>query len=245
MISLWVTLWVSVEIGIACAVGFSIVYVLLQLAFARVTLVTPQNADSLLFPGHPSGQSSIGGGEQHELPDDTLVFVIESPVLFPNAARIYRTICDTIYARTSAYNEEELFGSEKVSERLWNDTRRKHVKLLRQASGVSNTDEALLPKLRLIIIDMTRVSHVDTTGLQFLADIRAAVKDWAGEEAKVTFVGLNERVKVRFARAAGIYELNTEDDVEDSGSVVFKVLQSRVQKKRSSTPSLRENNIPV
>lgn len=237
MISLWVTLWVSVEIGIASAVGFSILYVLLQLAFAPVTLVTQHNAEKLLF----SRQATRGPGseEQYPLPDDALVFILESPVLFPNAARIFRTICDTIYTRTSAPNEEELFGSASQSNRLWNDTRRKHVRSLRQTAGLSVADEARLPRLRLVVVEMTRVSHVDTTGLQFLADIRAAVQDWAGEGAEVVFVGLNERVRARFTRAKGIYELNARDtEIRDAGSVVFEVLQGRVQKESTKTESV-------
>ncbi|KAJ4396744.1 hypothetical protein N0V93_000966 [Gnomoniopsis smithogilvyi] len=244
MISLWVTIWVSVEVGIACAVGFSIVYVLLQLAFAPVTLVTQRNADRLLF-SHMAPQGSECE-DQCSLPEDALVFVLESPVLFPNAARICRTICDTIYTRTAASNEEVLFGSKSHSDRLWNDTRRKHVRSLRRAAGLSGTDESQLPRLRLVVIEMTRVSHVDTTGLQFFADIRAAVQEWAGEEAEVVFVGLNERVKARFTRAKGIYELSTRDTgVQDNGSVVFEVLQGKLQKETMKTDPADGKDITV
>lgn len=244
MISLWVTIWVSVEVGIACAVGFSVVYVLIQLAFAPVTLVTERNADKLL----PSRVASRGsdGEDQYSLPDDALVFVLESPVLFPNAARICRTICDTIYTRTAAINEEVLFGTDSQPNRLWNDTRRKHVRSLRQAAGLSVIDEGRLPRLRLVVIEMTRVSHVDTTGLQFFADIRAAAKDWAGEDVEVVFVGLNERVKARFARANGIYELSTRDTcIQDGGNVVFEVLQGRLQKENMQTESADGREITV
>ncbi|KAI9044318.1 uncharacterized protein KD926_001549 [Aspergillus affinis] len=43
MVAFWVTFFVDVETGIAAAVGYSIVYVFLQLAFAPVDLVTSDN----------------------------------------------------------------------------------------------------------------------------------------------------------------------------------------------------------
>lgn len=47
MVAFWTVLFVNVEIGIAAAVGYSIVYLLLQMAFARVTLITTTNMDQL------------------------------------------------------------------------------------------------------------------------------------------------------------------------------------------------------
>jgi solute carrier family 26 (sodium-independent sulfate anion transporter), member 11 len=47
MISFWVTLFVSVEMGIASAVGYNVVYILFRTAFTGVAHVTDANITSI------------------------------------------------------------------------------------------------------------------------------------------------------------------------------------------------------
>ncbi|KAH8647959.1 sulfate transporter 4.1 [Xylariales sp. PMI_506] len=217
MIGFWITLFVSVEIGIAAAVGYSLLYLLFQVAFTRVTLVNNDNV----------GDFYRQQTEAINLPDDALVFILQDAVLFPNATRVSRQICEHIYTHSAQVVSEEQAALQKSSQRLWNDTRTKLVSSLRRRAGIST--EVALPRLSKVVLDMTRVAHIDTTGMQALADVRASLQDWAGPEAELQFVGLNEELRGRFSRAEDIYHLKSrksKNEPEDGGYVVFDVLQT-------------------
>jgi solute carrier family 26 (sodium-independent sulfate anion transporter), member 11 len=234
MVCFWVTLFVSVETGIASAVGYSLVYVLLQLAFARVTVITPDNF-SKLYPTAPSGS------EVRSVPEGTLVFMLQDSVLYPNAARIARRITDYIYTYSSGAHESPAIAGaiqqqpEATTDRLWNDTRTRHIRNLRKEAGTTNSEESFLPHVQTVIIDMTRVTHVDGTGMQAMADIRATLEEWAGADAELTFVGLNERVRERFRRSESSFqESQNKEGPRDAGNIVFDVLQTALFKTHST-----------
>ena len=225
MIAFWVTLFVDVEIGIAAAVAYSIAYVLLRLAFAPVDMVTSDNITKL----YPSSSRLLPS----TLPEDTMVFVLRDSVLYPNASRISRLITEHIYSYSSGSHEVSsgtIVNDQNAKEstnRLWNDTKSRRIENLRREAGTTNREESFLPHLRTVIIDMTRVTHIDTSGMQALADIRSTLKDWAGEDAELAFVGLNERVQERFERAEKCrVSAKNEDGPQDQGYIVFDVLQT-------------------
>ncbi|OKL55313.1 hypothetical protein UA08_09407 [Talaromyces atroroseus] len=243
MVSFWVTLFVSVEIGIASAVGYSLVYVLLQLAFARVTVVTPDNF-SKLYPTPPSGPG------YQPVPEGTLVFMLQDSVLYPNAARITRRITDYIHTYSSGAHENPATGPEQTPgspNRLWNDTKTRHIHNLRKEAGTSTSEESFLPHVDTVVIDMTRVTHVDATGMQALADIRATLEEWAGPGAELRFVGLNERVKDRFHRCESSFQKSQNNKgPQDAGYIVFDVLQTALLKREStSSPSISCDNASI
>lgn len=222
MVAFWVTLFVDVEIGIAAAVGYSLVYVLLQLAFSRVAIVTAENVSTLYPPS-----SSIS------MPDDAMIFMLQDSVLYPNAARVSRQITNAIYTYSSGSHEDFSAthttneDSANATERLWNDTKARQVKTLRKEAGTENTEESPLPRLRVVIMDMTLVTHVDATGMQTLADIRCTLNEWAGPNSELRFVGLNERVRDRFKKSEDYFRsLKSKDSPRDEGYIVFDVLQT-------------------
>lgn len=164
-----------------------------------------------------------------------MVFMLRDSILYPNAARTARQITNYIYSYSSGAHEKPsttVDGPQnntqgESAERLWNDTKLRHIRNLRKEAGTSNSEESFLPFVRTVIIDMTRVTHVDTTGMQALADIRSALKDWAGTDAELTFVGLNNRVKERFQRAESCFdESSGEGEPRDGGYIVFDALQT-------------------
>lgn len=226
MVAFWVTLFVDVEIGIAAAVGYSLIYVLLRLAFSRVTLVTTDNVSRLY-------QFSSTSLEEPAVPDNTMLFMLEDSVLYPNAARISRQITNAIYTYSSGTHEVSSTThatnetSAGATERLWNDTKSRYIRALRKEAGTENTEESPLPRLHAAIMDMTRVAHVDVTAMQALADIRRALREWAGPEAELRFVGLNERVRGRFRRTEDYFQsLKNDEAPKDEGYMVFDVLQT-------------------
>lgn len=248
MVAFWVTLFVDVEIGIAAAVGYSLVYILLHLAFTQVTMVTKENL-SELYPSC-SSSSSTNPSTALTLPEDTMVFMLRDSILYPNAARTARQITDYIYSYSSGAHEKPsttMDGPQhntqgKSADRLWNDTKLRHIRNLRKEAGTSNSEESFLPIVRTVIIDMTRVTHVDTTGMQALADIRSALKDWACADAELTFVGLNDRVKERFQRAESCFDASSsEGEARDGGYIVFDALQTALYSPHSENVKGSQN----
>lgn len=78
MIAFWVTLFTSVEYGIAAAVACSLVYVLLRITFARVVHITPDTMTAIYAPLPPHAlplSESIAPGTQ--------VFQINEAILVP------------------------------------------------------------------------------------------------------------------------------------------------------------------
>jgi solute carrier family 26 (sodium-independent sulfate anion transporter), member 11 len=216
MISFWVTIFVSVEIGIASAVAYSLVYLLLQLAFTRVILVNQESVNNFYHKDEGAVQ----------LREDAMVFILQDLVLYPNAARISRQIREDIYTYSSPDEEQQSRIAKEGNDRLWNDTKQKLVASLREKVGF-RLDSAL-PKLRLVVLDMSsRVTHIDTTGLQALADIRANLQDWAGPDAELGFLGMNEELRARFSRAQEKFNLKSKTGApRDTGEVVFDVLHN-------------------
>lgn len=241
MIAFWVTLFVDVEIGIACAVGYSIVYILFQLAFTRVDWVTNDNY-SQLYPAPTCGTLPA------RLPEDTVVFALRDSLLYPNSARIARQFIGFLYSYTSGAHEtpsgttEDNQNAEKSTNRLWNDTKARRIEDLRKKAGTTNNEENFLPHVRTVIIDMSRVTHIDTSGMQALADTRSMLKEWAGSDAEMVFVGLNERVRERFQRAEKSFVSSKNDSSpRDQGYIVFDVLQTALYK----THAQEENSVDV
>lgn len=248
MVAFWVTLFVDVEIGIAAAVGYSLVYILLHLAFTQVTMVTKENL-SELYPSC-SSSSSTNPSTALTLPEDTMVFMLRDSILYPNAARTARQITDYIYSHSSGAYEKPSTTTDgpqhntqgKSADRLWNDTKLRHIRNLRKEAGTSNSEESFLPIVRAVIIDMTRVTHVDTTGMQALADIRSALKDWACTDAELTFLGLNDRVKERFQRAESCFDASSsEGEARDGGYIVFDALQTALYSPHSENVKGSQN----
>ncbi|KAL4801767.1 sulfate transporter family-domain-containing protein [Aspergillus unguis] len=144
MVAFWVTLFVDVEIGIASAVAYSIIYVLLHLAFTNVTLATSENLGDLYPSESKSGDMPLA------LPEDTMVLVLRDSILYPNAARTARLITDYIYSYSSGAHESSPSSSvqEKKSDRLWNDTKNRHILDLRKEAGTLTSEESTLPLVR-------------------------------------------------------------------------------------------------
>lgn len=237
MIAFWVTLFVDVEIGIAAAVGYSIVYVLFRLAFAPVEMVTSDNYPKLYPVSTPNKLPP-------RLPEDKMVFMIRDSILYPNAARIVRQITDHLYTFSSGEHEspagvtEAHRNSKKSVDRLWNDTKSRRIENLRKRAGTTNNEESFLPHVQTLIIDMTRVAHIDTSGMQAIADIRSTLKDWAGDSAELVFVGLNQRAHERFQRAEKCFVSSKGRDFpQDQGYIVFDILQNALSSNEGRSES--------
>jgi sodium-independent sulfate anion transporter 11 len=181
-LAFWLTLFASSEIGIGSAVGFNIVYHLGFQAFHRVRRLTTID---VTMPTRPAGS--------HSIPLDTQVFAFHQPVLFYNAYHIKNQCIDTI----KTYNSGDVQTLEAAhANRNWSVAGEKRAARLRLKADI--VDEPV--QIRTVVIDMTSMHNVDTTGLTAMKDLKADIERYAGKGASFRLVGLNERVRERFAR---------------------------------------------
>ncbi|KAH8891435.1 sulfate permease [Thozetella sp. PMI_491] len=210
MISFWVTLFVSVETGIAAAVGYNILYLLFRLAFTGVTPVSSL-VSRTMHADLPDGTHVPDEGL-----DSTQRFRVGESVLFANAYRIKDEILSHVKTATRGI---PMVRTTKPTDRLWNQIPTKTDSF---SDPESNADGR--PLLGRVVLDMTAVSHIDTTGIQALLDLKGELRDYAGHSAMV-FVGMNEGVRRRFEKAN--WNLHKASDLDAATSdLVFGYLDA-------------------
>ncbi len=212
MVSFWVTLFVSVEYGIASAVGYSILYLLLRMAFTSVQRLSV--LDSGMTEDLPDGLEW-----DKPIPDYIRVFRVSESILSFNAPRIKASIMQQVRSSIPSARKIRPDGEE----RLWNQPR-----------DHDTTPIASESQLKRIIIDFSAVNHIDTSGVQVLADLQSDLQAFVGS-SNLAFIGMSPAVKKRFERAqwqlSAIAE-SASDRVRDGGSLVFDEVQLPVDNTR-------------
>ncbi|KAJ4240442.1 hypothetical protein NW757_012407 [Fusarium falciforme] len=209
MLALWVTLFVSSEVGIGCAVGFNIVYVLLRQVFTRLSS-TGSDVES-----RAGNSQRLDGAHSDSLhiPEDMRVFTFNESLFFPNAFRNTSKILDDIQTfHAPVYN-----GSHGLeTERNWSVVGEKRVARLRKQAGIDSVSS--LPETRVVILDFTRVNMIDTTAVTHLRNMVAALKTYAGEVLEIRFAGMSSQCRERFERA-NWHIIKVGSDEENDGDV--------------------------
>ncbi|KAF8980072.1 hypothetical protein BGZ46_004660 [Entomortierella lignicola] len=172
-IALWVTIFVSVETGIASAVGFSLVILLYRIARPNFRLLRQLKDRPDVFVDDYIGSTLDTVASPHGV----LIFRIEEATTFPNTETFKNWVVEEVYKHTR-------FGGrvKTASERLWSDDLDVKIRGLRKVAHGhdSNVTDDDLPKLRAVIFDFSAVNNIDSTGLQGLFDLREMLKDYAG-----------------------------------------------------------------
>lgn len=228
MIALWVSLFVSTEVGIGSAVGFNIVYCLLRQVFTRLSStggggiesqseLAQSLADARAVPAH--------------LPPDARIFRFNESLFFPNAFSNTNKVLDDIQTfHAPVYNGSH--GPE--TERNWSVVGEKRVARLRKKAGI--IDAASLPPIGLVILDFGRVNHIDTTAVTHLRNLRAGIIKYGGEETEIRFVGMSPYVQERFERAswhiAGVSPESDSEGADDKATPMFSNLADAVRAPR-------------
>ncbi|KAJ4331540.1 hypothetical protein N0V87_009084 [Didymella glomerata] len=216
MLAFWLTLFVSSEVGIGTAVGFSIAYHLLFAAFHRVTRVT-----SLPF---------VGSCTPKVVPLDTQVFSIHQSMLFYNAYHIKNQCLDAI----QTHNSGQAVTAEAQRERNWSVAGDKRAARLRTKAAI--VDEPV--QIRIVVLDLSGMHNIDTTGLTALRDLKVDVEKFGGKGTQMRLVGLNERVALRFGRfgwpIADVAEVEKSSEERKRVTAVYaSVEQALVQRGRT------------
>ncbi|KAF1846482.1 sulfate permease [Cucurbitaria berberidis CBS 394.84] len=211
MLAFWLTLFQSSEIGIGAAVGFNIAYQLVFKAFHRVRRVTTIDIQSNTLP---AGVQTI--------PLDTQVFRIHQSILFYNAYRIKNQCLDAV----QTYNSGDVQTLEaQHANRNWSVAGDRRASRLRTKAEI--LEEPV--QIRAVILDMTCVYNIDTTGLSALKDLKADVEKFGGKNTQLRLVGLQDRVRERFARFGwAVQDASDASKKDDKATMVFDTVEEAV-----------------
>ncbi|KAF9410418.1 hypothetical protein BGZ94_001645, partial [Podila epigama] len=201
-VALWVTIFVSVETGIASGVAFSLLVVLFRVARPNFNQLHQVKGRPDVFID-PNVDPTF---ETVPAPHGILVFRPEESAIFPNAEVFQNWVVDEVQKYTR-------FGGriKPVVERLWSDDQEVRIRSIRKlAHGPdSNVTDDDLPSLRGVVLDFAAVNNIDSTGLHGLFELRESLKDYAGSNDypeiffEVHFVNVNSTV-LRIIDASGI-----------------------------------------
>lgn len=188
-LALWVSLFVSNEVGLAVAVGFNIVYCMMRQTFARVTSVSTKTQSEL------EKMIDNSRGVPSNVSDDVRIFRFDNSFFFANSYAVKTAILDEIKTHHApVYSTTN--GAE--AERTWSVVAEKRTARLRKAAHIQ--DLTALPPLRVLVLDFVKVNHFDYTALRHLRDLINELKKYAGTELEVRLVGLTHYVRQRFER---------------------------------------------
>ncbi|KAL6710329.1 hypothetical protein ACN47E_009275 [Coniothyrium glycines] len=210
MLAFWLTLFVSSEIGIGTAVGFNIVYHLLFKAFHRVRRVTSIQI-----------KSNTRDGGNHAIPLDTQVFAVHQSILFWNAYRVKNQCLDDV----QTYNSGDVETLEAAhANRTWSVAGNRRALRLRTKAEI--LEEPV--QIRTVVLDMTKVHNIDTTGLTALKDLKVDIEKFGGKSVSFRLVGLNERVKERFARFGWLVQDAADGNRNKKATPVYDIVEDAV-----------------
>ncbi|PPJ56431.1 hypothetical protein CBER1_05465 [Cercospora berteroae] len=226
MIALWVCLFESTEFGIAAAVGFNIVYILLRQVFTRVTHASDDSPLELQHRLVPSNSSAGTDG----IPEGIRVFRFNESFFFANAYRVANSMTDAIKTYHSPHHSSS-FGSE--ADRNWSVAGEKRIARLRRRAGITNPSE--LPPIQAVILDFTKCNHIDATAVTQLKTFLKELSKYGGPGTQCRFVGMTKYVRERFERA-GFLILDEEGGVSSAqataagvGAVAVRIYPSVAQ----------------
>jgi sodium-independent sulfate anion transporter 11 len=196
MLSFWLTLFVSSEVGIGAAVGFQLVWHILRAAFARVYRVDTLTSSPSTTPFSPTSgsfineKSSLANGE---VPSDTQLFKPSHSIIFHNAFHTKTQVFDVVQTYNSGIT---LSSTQRDKDRNWSVSGERRVKRLRARAGI-----ILDPTpIRVVVLDLGMVTDIDTTGLTALRDLRGDLQKYGGPGAELRFVNVKDSVRDVFER---------------------------------------------
>lgn len=220
MLAFWLTLFESSEIGIGTAVGFQLVYHILYTTFSRVRRIT------LLTNDGPSAELS-------HIPAAVQVFKPHQSMVFYNAFGMTNQCFDSVQTYTSGANVSfEVLRAQ----RNWSTAGERRAQTLRKRAGITMEPS----RIHTVVMDMSMVVTIDTTGLTALSDLKADFERYAGKYATLRFANLHDSVRGRFARFGWkLYDGETYSETKPNevkeGNAVFSSVAAAVRHRRIGT----------
>ncbi|KAI1843286.1 hypothetical protein JX265_007761 [Neoarthrinium moseri] len=195
MLSFWITIFVSAEIGIGVGVAWSIVWSLLRSAFVKPDVeISREDTETSASLFNNGFNTTRDGPLDVSIPKDMAVVRFTDSIFFPNA---HRSKSSTTEAIQLVYDKIPDAAVRRSRERSWSVAAEKRVERIRKDRNIILRDVPL----SVVIFDFTMVSWIDTTGILALGELKADIRLHCGREVQFRFVGMNKHVRKRFARA--------------------------------------------
>jgi sodium-independent sulfate anion transporter 11 len=184
------TLVQSAEAGVGLGIVFMVLYTLTRIVFAHARPITRCDLIAM-YNSDPSFDN-----ERIAIPTGTQVIGFDEAIIFLNADRLRQQILDQVQTYQSGMPSCEQMD---VVERSWSDVGQRRIDTMRKNSRL-NTPTRYLPRIRVLVLDLTHVTFIDTTGLQMLGNMKVELLAYGGEDVEIRFVGLNAELKKKFNR---------------------------------------------
>ncbi|KAG4439000.1 hypothetical protein IFR05_005516 [Cadophora sp. M221] len=191
MVAFNMTLVQSGTLGVIGSLVFMIGYTLMRIMFSR-----PAGVVSIDLETQFSNNTPPWWAKEDRIPAGTQVFKLETDAIWLNTDRLQRHVMDTVYTYQAGITQSTTMDKD----RAWNYRLDKHIATIRKKAGVNDAD-TFIPRLRVVIVDMTSTSFIDICAIQMFQDIKTELRLYAGEAVEFRFVGMNKDVKRRFERA--------------------------------------------
>lgn len=179
--------------GVALGVGFMIIYTLFRIMFKGPKIITSEDLETLYNNKYEGSWM-----EGDKVPPSTLIMKPDGDIIFTNADRLRRRIMDTAYLNNSG----KVVDTGDEPEKPWNFQVDSYISSVRRRNGALDSSSLIFrPRLRMVILDMSSTTFMDSSALMSLELLKKQLRDWAGETVEIRFVGLNKHIKRRFERA--------------------------------------------
>jgi len=230
MLSFWVTIFVSAEIGIGCAAAWSIVWTMLRSAFVSPSIhASTEDQGSPLPEPVTSVNSASASRTEHAgitIPSDTVVIHFSDSIFYPNAHRGKRTILESIHLVYEKVSNSHITDDR---ERSWSVALEKRVERLRKQRNIILKDTPLSA----VVWDFTMVPFIDVTAILALGELKEDIRYYSGKGVQFRMVGMSRRVRERFLRAK--WKLTDLDGGREEGAdVVYPSIERAVWDREGS-----------
>lgn len=196
MLSFWVTIFVSAEIGIGCAAGWSVVWTMLRSAIVKPTVHTSAEEEGFPLAQSITRAESSDSRTEHSgiaVPNDTVVIQFSDSIFYPNAHRGKGKILEAVmlvYEKVSS-------GNLNPRDRSWSVASERRVERLRKRQKITIKG---IP-LAIIVWDFTKVPFIDVTAILALDEMKQDIRTYAGSGVQFRIFGMSKSIRERFLRA--------------------------------------------
>lgn len=201
----------------ATAVGFSILYTLLRLAFPRWAGVTHSDTEN----NHCTLPQTYQTSTEIDVPAEAYLVRFTDDILFPNADRIKNAILEDVKVRYEPVPSSQAAGNGR--NRTWNSATTKRIRKTRRRQNITPIMCESTP-LRHVVLDFGMVAFIDTTGLLTLIELKAELRKYIGKDLQFRFVGMVDPVHQRFLRSEWEFSRPGEER-KDGADVIYTSLQ--------------------
>lgn len=188
---------VNTLVSTAMGVIFLMMYHVFRVMFKSPKVVRSEDVNALLDSRYDDSWI-----DSDVIPSSSLVMKPDGDIIFTNSERMRRYILDAAYLNNSGKAGE----SGDKSEQTWENPVDSYVQSIRKQYGAADTRDNVVfrPRLRMVILDMTSTTFVDSSALMSFEVLKKQMRAWAGDSLEFRFVGLNKHLKRRFQRAGWV-----------------------------------------